>query len=271
MTESFTRCVRNAARAGALSAIVALAACATDEASEKTASAPETPAAAAPVTDGTAPRGLTNCSTPTEGKVHFKVANAVLAPPANIVLDAIPAGMQPPITKERVIAEVKALTDAGKGCPGNPLDSGLLLIKDNLNHPLLDGNMGLLALPPGGITERFANETKRLQADPPATCSPIGADLIGCAGVEKRGDTSTNVLYVITTVKGETMSSGGPLAARCVLKGDKVEGCNLVDQLAGGVAMDASLTSGTYSTAGLRGALDAATSRVNAMRVPGGV
>ena len=267
MTESFPRRSRLAARFGVLCAVLALAACGGDS----TPDAPSTNAAT-PSTDGTAPTGLANCASPSDGKIHFKVANAVLAVPGGIVLDAIPAGMQPPITKERVVAEVKARTDAGQGCPGSPMDTGLLLTREQPAHPLLDGNAALLALPPGGITERFAAETKRLQANPPETCSPIGKDLIGCQGVEKRGETSTNVLYVITTDRAQTMSSGGPLAARCVLNAEKkVEGCNLVDQLAGGVAIDASLKSGTYTTSGLRAALDAATSRVDAMRVGGGV
>lgn len=267
MTMSFAQGFRVVARTSALMAALALAACASDGDATKTADATPTDTAATTDNTGGAATGLSNCSTPPQGRVHFKIADATLAVPGNVVLDAIPAGMEPPITKERVVAEVKARTEAGQGCPGTPMETGLLLVKNDPGHPLLDGNMGLLALPPGGITERFAAETKRLQADPPKTCSAIGKDLIGCVGVEKRGETSTNVLYVITTDPNEKMSTGGPLAARCVLNGDKVEGCNLVDQLAGGVAMDASLKSGTYSTAGLRGALDAAVASVNAMRL----
>ncbi len=269
MTESFSLRVRQiATRTGALAAVLVLAACASG-ADDTPADAPksaDTAAAATTPTTG-ASAGLANCSTPSAGKVHFTVAKAGLAVPGAIVLDAIPAGMQPPITKERVVAQLKAQTSQGQGCPGTPLAAGLILLKDDLKHPLLDGNMGLLALPPGGITERFAAETRRLQKDPPKTCSPVGVDLIGCVGVEKRGGTETNVLYVITTDPNQNMASGGPLAARCVLKGEQVEGCNLVDQLAGGVAIDASLKSGTYSTAGLRGALDAAVARVDAMRL----
>ena len=253
-------------RAGGIAAVVVLAACAEGDKPETTETPPATTPPAATVATG-ASIGLTNCPTPSEGKVHFKIADSTLAVPGNIVLDAIPAGMQPPITKDRVVAELKTQTGQGKGCPGTPLDAGLLMVQDKLNHPLLDGSVGLLALPPGGITERFAAETRRLQQNPSKSCNPIGEDLIGCVGTEKRGDISTNVMYVITTDKTQNMASGGPLAARCTLEGDKVAGCNLVDRLEGGLAMDASLRSGTYSTEALRGALDAATTHINAMRI----
>ena len=253
-----------------IAALVALGACAEGDKPETAETPPATtPPAAAETAESTGEMiGLANCPTPSQGKVHFKVADATLAVPGTIVLDAIPAGMQPPITKDRVIAELKAQTAQGKGCPGTPLDAGLLMVQDDLGNPLLDGNVGLLAPPPGGIIERFAAVTRRLQQERPASsCSPIGEDLISCIGTEKQGDLSTSVMYVITTDKNQNMATGGPLAARCTLDGDKVAGCSLIDSIGGGVVMDASLRSGTYSTEVLRGALDAATARITAMRL----
>ena len=114
MTESFTRTLtRHSARAGALGLILALAACADKGAKEETAKTPPADPPAAAATDGTATAvGLANCPTPSEGRVHFKVNEAVLAIPGGIVLDAIPAGMTPPITKEGVMAEVSSRTTA---------------------------------------------------------------------------------------------------------------------------------------------------------------
>ena len=272
MTERFVSKLHGlAVKSASAAALIGLAACADmGLGGDKTAEAGNGAAVATTRDDAGGGLGLANCSTPSEGRIHFKVADTVLAVPGNIVTDAIPAGMQPPLTKEKVVAEVKTLVEQGVGCPGTPMDAGLLLIKDTPPHPLLEGNMGLLALPPGGITARFAAETKKLQDNPPKGCQPIPeSDLIACAGKEKRGDTEIEVLYVITTDKTETMVSGGPLAARCTRKGEAIEGCNLVDQLPGGLAVDASLKSGRYTTKGLREALDAAIGQVNAMRVGG--
>lgn len=272
MTEQLVRTIRRlAVLAVGATALIGVAACEGDGLGGGDTAADETPPV--PTTPDTAGLGLglANCSTPSEGGIHFKLNEAVLAVPGNIVTDAIPASMKPPLTKEKVVAEVKSQFDSGVGCPGKPMETGLLLIKDTPQHPLLEGNMGLLALPPGGITARFAAETKKLQESPPKGCQPIPeSDLIACAGKEKRGETEIEVLYVITTNKAEKMASGGPLAARCTRNGQTIEGCNMVDQLQGGLAVDVSLKSGRYTTEGLRGALDAAIARINGLRVGGG-
>ncbi|MEM7189623.1 MAG: hypothetical protein AAF439_08425 [Pseudomonadota bacterium] len=208
-----------------------------------------------------------NCTGPTNGSVHFRVGRADLAIPGNLVLDAVPAGMQPPITRESVQAELQARAAQGAGCPGKPIDAGLVLIRDQPQHPLLDGQIGLLRMPPEGITARFAEVTRNLQTSPTRNCQTMGADLIGCVGKENRGGEETDVMYVITTDPSEKMRSGGPLSARCVLKDKAVERCNLIDQLSGNLAIDANLKAGSYSTAGLRAALDIATAKVNGLRL----
>ena len=52
-----------------------------------------------------------------------------------------------------------------------------------------------------------------------------------------------------------------------MIKDKNIDGCNLIDQLDGGLAIDADLKAGTYSTAGLRDALRTATAKINAMRL----
>lgn len=274
MTERFACTIRRVAMKTVCAAVlIGVAACEGDGLGGS--DTPDTPAGGAAVTntagDAGAGIGLANCSSPSEGRIHFKLNETVLAVPGNIVTDAIPVSMKPPLTKEKVVAEVQSQFGQGFGCPGKPMETGLLLIKETLQHPLLEGNMGLLALPPGGITARFAAETQKLQDNPPKGCQPIPeSDLIACAGQEKRGETVLEVLYVVTTDKAEKMLSGGPLAARCTRKGQAIEGCNLVDQLPGGMAVDVGLKSGRYTTKGLREALDTAIGRVDAMRLGSG-
>jgi len=252
-------------RAAALAALVAVAGCSADK-PEAAAPAGEKPEAAAAAAEANA-IGLRACPDASDGRIHFKVADVVLAVPSPIISDAVPAGLTPPITREQVAAALTARVGNGEGCPGKPLAVGLLLLKGKIKDPLLDGSIGLLALPPGGITKRFASETQRLQAKPGPNCQKLSDDLIGCIGTERRGDTTTEVMYVITTDRTQKMASGGPLAARCVLRDRAIAGCNMVDDLPGGMAIDASLKSGTYTTASLRAALDAAIAAVSSMRL----
>lgn len=264
MTDSFAPPLRRLALPMMMAATIGLSACDTNETADAEVTPPATAVAAAPA----GAVGLTNCPTPAEGKVHFKVADATLAIPGGLVQDAIPAGMKPPVTKEKVVAEVTSRTAQGQGCPGTPLPTGLLILKDAPANPLLDGSIGLLALPPGGITRQFASETTRLRDKPTKACQPIAeTDLLGCAGTERRGGTTTEVLYVISTDRKQVMASGGPLAARCIREGETIVGCNLVDEMDGGIAIDAGLKSGRYTSATLRQALDAAKARVNALRI----
>lgn len=209
---------------------------------------------------------LGQCTSPFDGKIYFQIGESNLSVPAPVIIDTIPANLRPPVTKEQVRSELKAQAAAGAGCPEKPLAAGLLLLKDDLQHPLLDGNIGLLSMPPGGITGKFAELTRQLQRKPTENCKPVGGDLLGCIGTESRGNVETQVMYIITTKAGENMASGGPLAARCVLRDQAVEGCNLVEQLAGNLAFDASLKAGTYSTASLREALNVAAGHIRNLR-----
>ena len=272
MTERFAQKARRlATRTGAVAAMVALAACSDGPEAPDPAKTASTEGAAATTDKTGGGAGLPNCSTPSEGRIFFKVADLGLAVAGNVVQDVIPANIKPPVTKEKVVAEVKTQTEQGIGCPEKPMDAGLLLVKDDLGHPLLDGSMGLLALPPGGITAGFVAETKRLQGAPTKACQQMsGSDLLACRGREKQGERVTEVLYLITMDTKQNMATGGPLAARCTFKGEAIAGCNLVETITDGVVVDVSLKSGLYTTESLRGALDKATAWITSKRVGAG-
>ena len=275
MTERFAqRARRLAAQAGAAAVLVALAACSggpdTPETPDPATTASTEGAAATTDKSGTG-AGLPNCATPSEGRIFFKVADLALAVPGNVVQDVIPANIKPPVTKEKVVAEVKTQTEQGVGCPEKPMDAGLLLVKGDPGHPLLDGSMGMLALPPGGITAGFVAETKRLQDKPTKACQQMsGSDLLACRGREKQGERVTEVLYLITMDKKQNMATGGQLAARCTFKGEAIAGCNLVEKVTGNVVVDVSLKSGLYTTESLRGALDKAMAWIKSKQVGAG-
>ena len=251
--------------------LAGLAACQTNTGDAPTAAS--TPSAtaqgSAPAQSGENRVNLAQCSTPSDGNVFFKVGQAVVSVPANIVGDVIPSTMKPPLQREVVKAELQKQAAAGGGCPGKPIDASLLLMRDNLGHPLLEGTIGLVRTPPKAAAQRFAQLTAQLQAKPNRNCKTIGGELLACVGTETRGQQETPVMYVITTDKRHKMQSGGPLAVRCRLDGQKIAGCNIVDHLAGGVTFDATLNAGDYSTAGLLGARDAAARRVEQLRSRG--
>jgi len=211
---------------------------------------------------------LAQCDRPSNGRVHFRLGQTVLAVPADAVRDAIPANLTPPIDQAQVKQALQAQAAQGGGCPGKPIDASLLLVETDLGHPLLQGSIGLLATPPDGISGPFTEVTRTLQQEPTENCRDIGGGLIGCVGAETRGDRRTPVMYVIATDPAARLATGGPLAARCVLnEGDnKVRGCSLVDQLPGQIAFDATLAPGTYSAEGLREARARVAATVGALR-----
>lgn len=264
-----TDLTRHTVRAASLTLIAALAACGGgDGESESASSEASTPqqqtAAAAPSSDGRV--NLSQCDQDTKGRVFFQVGSTTMSVPGGAVRDAIPANLNPPLDKDAVKRELQSQAAAGGGCPGKPIAASLLILQDDLGHPLLDGRIGLLGTPPQGLTAQFAEVTANLQQKPTKNCRQMGADLLGCLGTETRGNVQTQVMYVITTDRSARMASGGPLAARCVLQENQVQGCNLVDQLPGNVAYDATLKAGNYTTAGLSAARDAAAAKVNGYR-----
>lgn len=209
---------------------------------------------------------LAQCQSGSDGKVHFKVGDSVLAVPAKAVGDVIPTNMKPPFKKEQVRAEIQNQASQGAGCPERPLEATLLVVKDDFGHPLLEGTMGLVRTPPKQAAQRFANLTAQLQAKPNRNCKTLAGELLACVGTETRGERDTPVMYVISTDTTQKMNTGGPLAVRCLLGDKKIQGCNIVDQMPGGLTFDASLNAGDYSTALLRGARDAVVRKVRDMQ-----
>jgi hypothetical protein len=269
---------RPASRRLALAAlsVVALAACGSTP-DEAPAAGAEAPAAGAEAPAGTAaaatPAGraqdrisMAECTTPAEGRVHFRVGDSVLAVPAPDVREVIPVGMKAPLQQEAVTTELRALAAEGAGCPEKPMDAALLLLGGNASNPLLEGTIGVLRSPPGTITAQFAELTRNLQRSPTQNCRQLNGQLIACVGTETIGPRETPVMYVITTDPNRTLNTGGPLAARCVLDGEAIRGCNIVDQLPGNLTMDAALNAGTYSTESLASAHQAALARVQSLR-----
>lgn len=255
-------------RAASVSVLAVLAACADGEnKGDGTQTAAATPQQQTPSAQSSEDRiKLGDCSEDTNDRVFFQVGSSVLGVPAAQIRDAIPASLRPPITKEDVKKELQTQAAAGGGCPDKPIASSLLVVQDEIAHPLLDGRIGLLGVPPQGLTARFAEVTRKLQQKPTENCRQLGNDLMGCVGTETRGNVQTQVMYVIATDPNERMSSGGPLSARCVLKNGEVQGCNLVDQLQGNLAFDATLKAGKYTVEGLRTAREAAIAKVNTLR-----
>ena len=264
--------LHRSARSCALAALAALALTACGSASEDAPEAAQVPAAGqggAAAGAGAGPQdriSMAECATPAQGRVHFDVGDAVLAVPAQDVREVIPAGMQAPLQQEAVTARLRELAAQGSGCPEKPMEAVLLLLGGDAGNPLLEGTIGVLRSPPGTITAQFAQLTRDLQRNPTQNCRPLNGQLIACVGTETVGQRETPVMYVISTDPGRTLNTGGPLAARCVLEGEAVRGCNIVDQLPGDLTVDAALNPGTYSTASLAAAHQAALARVQSLR-----
>lgn len=227
-----------------------------------TAAKPQTP----PAADGSR-INMAQCQTPANDTVSFRLADTVLRVPSKAVEDTVPEGLQQPIKKEAVRQAVQAQVSAGAGCPEKPLDAVLLVLRDEPAHPLLQGGMGLLKTAPGGITTQFAKLTGQLRDKPAKNCRSLKGDLLACVGTETRSGRETQVMYVISLDRKVRMNSGGPLAARCLLEGEKIQGCNIVDQLTDRVALDVTLNPGEYTSNGLRDARQAALNRLKQWRL----
>ncbi len=259
-------------RALAISAVLALAACETEQgAAPEASSQPSGSNAQAPSGTSSGGTGVasagrvsTNCDTPDGGKVFFRVNDSVLALAPGEIDETIPAGMQPPLNAETLKAELDRRTAEGGGCPEKPLDMLVLAIRANPGDTLLQGKVGLLASDPSRLSSGYADVTGRLQSNPPENCRQLSADLLACTGTETVGNTKTNVMYIITTDKTKKMNSGGPLAARCALAEGSVRGCNIVDRGQGTFIMDAVLKQGEYTTAAIETAWRRALSEVGA-------
>lgn len=261
-------------RRGLMAGALMLAGCA-EEASTGATSQPANPAAQAGAASAAAAAAasdsqlirMAQCSTPAAGTVSFRIGQGTLRIPANVVQDAIPTGMQAPLKKEAVRAEVQARVASGAGCPEKPLDTTLLLVRDDLGHPLLEGSLAMLRAAPGDITRQFAELTERLRTQPSQNCRDLSEDLLACVGTENRAGRETPVMYVISKDRSVRMNTGGPLAARCVLENQAIQGCNIVDQIDGNITIDITLNAGDYTSSSLDQARRAALARLASWRV----
>jgi hypothetical protein len=186
--------------------------------------------------------------------------------PGEQVRTVIPPDVGPGTPAQQILERLRAQTAQGAGCPESPLDARLLGIAANLGNPLLAGEIGILGANPGTISSGFAEVTRGIQRNPNPNCQRLNGDLLACAGTETLGERTTRVMYIVTTDPNRKLVSGGPLAVRCLLAQDGIRGCNLVDELPGGVAIDAPLLAGTYSTESLAAAHAAVIGAVNTLR-----
>lgn len=183
---------------------------------------------------------LSNCSRPPERRVHVRVANSVLALPAENLARLIPSSAGQGGSLE---------VAPGLGCPEQPLDAALVLMGQVQADPILDGGIGLRA--PEASDQRFSEVTARLQREQPeGGCREAAPELLGCFGNETRQGRTQPVLYLVTTRGDARLASGGPLAARCLLdaEGTTVLGCGVSDIAKNGVVFEAALAQGSVVT-----------------------
>lgn len=253
-------------RLGLLAGMLALAGCAEDGASTTGAQPAASPAtnaqAAAPAANSETRINMPDCVPAANGKVAFKVGGAVLRVPGQVIEYAVPSSITGPVKREAVLNEVQARVAKGEGCPATPLDSRVLLVRDNLNHPLLNGNVSFLRTENNNITSQFAKLTTQLRDNPEGRCRAEEKGLLACPGTETQEGRKTEVLYLISTDRAARMSSGGPLFARCLLAEKSIRGCVMFDRLTDGTTFDATLASGEYTTESLKSAQRAVLTKI---------
>ena len=207
--------------------------------------------AASTAVDGERVR-MPQCTPPSEGRVSFTIGSTVLRVPSNVIENTVPTGLTGPLKREAVRADVQTRVARGEGCPATPLDAALLLVRDDLGHPLLQGNIGFVRTAQNSVTNQFSQLTTQLRDNPTGRCRPQNGDLLACPGTETKEGRETRVLYLISTDKSARMASGGPLFARCLLADQGIQGCAMFDQLGNGATYDATLNAGQYTSESLK-------------------
>lgn len=259
---------KNAVRSGLVTGLLALAACGDDGAGGQGAqpqAAAATPAATQAVA-GESRVQMPECTPASNGNVAFRVGGAVLSVPGPVIENAIPSSLTGPLKREAILQEVQARVSRGEGCPATPLDARLLLVKDDLGHPLLMGNVGFIKTGQTSITDQFAQLTRQLRDNPEGRCRKQGDDLLACPGTETNEGREAQVLYLISTDNTARMSTGGPLFARCLLAEQGVRGCAMFDRLADGTTFDATLNPGDYTSDSLKSAQRAVMTKIASWR-----
>ena len=211
---------------------------------------------------------MSGCRQQPGNNVHFQVGSAKLAVPQSAIRNISPVDAKPNASAEQITAQIVDKLAKGSGCPENPMAANIVVVQSTVTNPLLAGRIAILRRPSAKAIEGFAKLTRQLQDKRPENnCRPASADLIACFGAEQARNGTTQVMYLVTTDRNQNLSTGGPLAARCVLQDRKVVRCGVLDVLNGGIAIDATLKGGKYSTASLRGARDAAIQQVSKLQL----
>lgn len=258
----------------AVALLLGLAACGSDTveppAATATAPAPATTAAAQPAAGAPGPvveerLSTVNCSQPADGRVFFSVARAVFAVPGGDVRTVLPSDATPTTPASEIVQRLRDRTAQGAGCPESPLQAGLLGVSGPAGDPLLGDAIALFVSQPGAISTPYARLTREMLGRQEG-CQQAGNGLIACPATETDGGQQTQSLYFVSTDTNRTLGFGGPLAARCVVADDRIRGCEIVDELPGGVGMRAPLRAVPQSTEALATAHRAALARVSALR-----
>ena len=205
-----------------------------------------------------------DCRTPSQDRVHFRVGSAVFAVPGDDVRTVLPPDVTPETPADQVVQRLRAQTAEGAGCPETPLEAALLGVAGPVGDPLLADT--ILLFRSGGIAQPYGNLTRQMLANP-GRCQTAEGGLLACQAVEQDGAQQTQSLYIVSTERNRTLSFGGPLAARCVLVEQQIRGCEIVDELPGGVGLRAPLKALPQSSAALAAAHQAALAQVRPLRL----
>lgn len=249
--------------AGAL--LVGLAAC------ESTSTEPEAEAPADTATetatagDGRVEERLTTpeCQQPSDDRVFFRLGSSVFAVPGDEVDTVLPPGVTPETPADEVIGQLRAATEQGAGCPEKPLDLALLAVSGPQSDALLADT--ILLFRSDGIAGPYGDLTRQMLASPDR-CQSSEGGLIACQAVEQDGAEEIRSLYLVSTDQNQKLSFGGPLAARCMLGEDRIQGCEILDELEGQIGMRAPLKALPESGAELAAAHQTAIERVRPLR-----
>lgn len=248
--------------AGAL--LVSLAAC--ESTSGKDAETPaDTPEQVATTADGRVEERLATpeCQQPSDDKVFFRVGSAVFAVPGGEVDTVLPPGVTPETPANEVIGRLRTATAEGAGCPEKPLDLALLAVSGPQSDALLAGT--ILIFRSDGIAGPYGDLTRQMLASPDR-CQSSEGGLIACQAVEQDGAEEIRSLYLVSTDRNQKLSFGGPMAARCMLAEDRIQGCEILDELDGQIGVRAPLKALPESGAQLAAAHKAAIERVRSLR-----
>lgn len=179
-----------------------------------------------------------DCRTPSEGRVHFRLQDVVFAVPGNDIQTVLPRGVTPDTPAEQVIDQLRRETAEGAGCPETPLEATFLAVAGPAGDPLVADTLMLFRS--GGIAGPYGNLLREMMANS-ERCQRGEGGLLACQVVEQDGAEQTDALYLVSTEQNRRLTFGGPLATRCVLADQQIRGCEIVDELPGGIGLRAPL------------------------------